>query len=76
MIARRFLSIRCPANACRTICTFSSRSGFEYDFVITVMIGTDRHIDTAVDRFRIVSGNSFAAVPSTQNQITSILLCS
>ena len=75
-IARRLRSTRCPRNACRTISILRVRSACEYDLVMTAMIGTDFHIAIELEKLWIVSGNSFAAVPSTQNQITLMRLFS
>ena len=41
IIPFRFLVFFCFSNTSLTICIFLSRSGFEYDFVITTIIGTD-----------------------------------
>ena len=68
----RFFVFFCFSNTSLTICIFLSRSGLEYDFVITTIIGTEGYIDVAFERLFIASGNNLLEVPSTQNHITFI----
>lgn len=77
MTLRRFFAKRfCLANTLLTRSMFSCRSETEYDLAMTTITGIDSHNKVARERSCIAFGNRLRLVPSTQNQITVILLSS